>query len=257
MRNNLSIKKIFSSEFKKIFANTGWLVIDRILRMGIGLIVFGLLARHLGVDNFGVYSFASAFTGLFSPLVTMGISDLVVRSLAQEPEKRNEFLGTTFYLKLIGALLAFLLSLTSVYLFRQHDPLTIKLVAVFGSAWIFAPFTTIDLWYQSRLESKRTVVAQSIAFLLFSVLKILLININAPVTAFALAFTAEVMVGSVSLMISYQMLGYSPWKWRWNFAIAKDWLRQSWSFILSGFAIVAYMKIDQVMLGAMLNDNAV
>jgi O-antigen/teichoic acid export membrane protein len=42
---------------------------------------------------------------------------------------------------------------------------------------------------------------------------------------------------------------------RWSTAL--KFLRQSWPLILSGLAVTVYMKIDQVMLGAMLGDEAV
>jgi O-antigen/teichoic acid export membrane protein len=42
---------------------------------------------------------------------------------------------------------------------------------------------------------------------------------------------------------------------RWSTAL--KFLRQSWPLILSGLAVTVYMKIDQVMLGAILGEEAV
>ena len=46
-------------------------------------------------------------------------------------------------------------------------------------------------------------------------------------------------------------------KWVFDRNIAKSLLKDSWPLILSGLAIMVYMRIDQVMINAMLNDEAV
>ncbi|MBE9241030.1 flippase [Synechocystis salina LEGE 00031] len=225
--------------------------------MGVGLFVFTLVARYLGVEQFGMYSFATAFVGLFSTLATMGLPSLVVKSLTHEPERQNEILGTTFCLQLLGGIGSLVLSLLAVLLFRNHDPLTVSLVAILASAGIFHAFDTIDIWYQSQVKSKYTVIAKNTAFIIFAVVKLTLIHFQAPLLAFAGATIAEVLAGAMGLVISYQVLGYSLWRWRWDFSVARELLQQSWPLILSGFTIMIYMKTDQVMLGEMIGDDAV
>ena len=46
---------------QKILANTGWLFIDKIIRMGVGLLVGVWIARYLGPAQFGLYNYAVAF----------------------------------------------------------------------------------------------------------------------------------------------------------------------------------------------------
>ncbi|MFM6602638.1 MAG: flippase, partial [Dolichospermum sp.] len=66
MLSKLNFKKKLSflkssDKLKKIIANTGWLFADRILRMGVGLFVGVWVARYLGVQQFGVFNYATAF----------------------------------------------------------------------------------------------------------------------------------------------------------------------------------------------------
>ncbi|MFM5892645.1 MAG: flippase, partial [Dolichospermum sp.] len=237
--------------------NTGWLFADRILRMGVGLFVGVWVARYLGVQQFGVFNYATAFVALFSTLSTLGLDSIVVRSIVREPEKRAEILGTAFWLKLFGGVAALLLAVSSIIVVRHDDQLTISLLAILSSVGIFQAFDTIDLWFQSQVQSKYTVIAKNTAFVITALVKVALISFHAPLIAFAWAALGEVSLGAIGLIISYRVRGYSPWLWPWSLPLAKTLLKESWPLILSGVTIMIYMRIDQIMLGQMVGDKAV
>jgi PST family polysaccharide transporter len=262
MLRRLDIKKKLSllkssDRFRGIIANTGWLFADRILRMGVGLFVGVWVARYLGVQQFGVFNYATAFVALFSTLSTLGLDAIVVRSIVREPEKRLQILGTTFWLKLIGGIAALVLAVSSIIVVRHDDQLTISLVAILASVGIFQAFDTIDLWFQSQVQSKYTVIAKNTAFVIIALVKVTLISIHAPLIAFACTSLGEVSLGAIGLIISYKIRGYSPWLWPWSSPLAKTLLKESWPLILSGVTIMIYMRIDQIMLGQMIGDKAV
>jgi PST family polysaccharide transporter len=262
MLSKLNFKKKLSflkssDRLRKIIANTGWLFADRILRMGVGLFVGVWVARYLGVQQFGVFNYATAFVALFSTLSTLGLDAIVVRSIVREPEKRAEILGTAFWLKLFGGVTALVLAVGSIIVVRHDDQLTISLVAILSSVGIFQAFDTIDLWFQSQVQSKYTVIAKNTAFVITALVKVALISFHAPLIAFAWAGLGEVSLGAIGLIISYRVRGYSPWLWPWSSPLAKTLLKESWPLILSGVTIMIYMRIDQIMLGQMIGDKAV
>jgi PST family polysaccharide transporter len=262
MLRRLDIKKKLSllkssDRLRGIIANTGWLFADRILRMGVGLFVGVWVARYLGVEQFGVFNYATAFVALFSTLSTLGLDAIVVRSIVREPEKRLQILGTTFWLKLIGGIAALVLAVSSIILLRHDDQLTISLVAILASVGIFQTFDTIDIWFQSQVQSKYTVIAKNTAFVITALIKVILISIHAPLIAFAWTALGEVGLGAIGLIISYRVRGYSPWLWPWSSPLAKTLLKESWPLILSGLTVMIYMRIDQIMLGQMVGDKAV
>ncbi|MBO1057648.1 MAG: flippase [Dolichospermum sp. JUN01] len=256
LNKRLSLLKS-SDKLRGIIANTGWLFADRILRMGVGLFVGVWVARYLGVEQFGVFNYATAFVALFSTLSTLGLDAIVVRSIVREPEKRAEILGTAFWLKLFGGIAALVLAVSSIIVVRHDDQLTISLVAILSSVGIFQAFDTIDLWFQSQVQSKYTVIAKNTAFVITALVKVTLISIQAPLIAFAWTALGEVGLGAIGLIISYRVRGYSPWLWPWSSPLAKTLLKESWPLILSGLAIMVYMRIDQIMLGQMVGDKAV
>lgn len=241
---------------QNVINNTVWLVADRLLRMGVGLFVGIWIARYLGVKQFGIFSYASAFVSLFVSVSTLGLQSLVIRTLTEEKEEKNRVLGTTFYLQLLGGILTLILSIFIISILEVNNQLMVNMVTVLGAVSIFQSFDTIDLWFQYEIKSKYPVFARNIAFAISSVVKIILINFHAPLIAFAWAVLGEVIIGKIGLIFFYKLNRHSIWMWRWSSSLAKKLLRESWPLILSGITIMIYMKIDQIMLGNMMGDKA-
>jgi polysaccharide transporter, PST family len=261
MLGKFRIKKLSlfkpSSGLRAIIANTGWLFADRILRMGVGLFVGIWIARYLGASQYGLFNYAIAFVALFNPLSTLGLDNVVVRHIVLDSSNKEQVLGTTYWLKLFGGIGCLLLTVGSICVLRQDEKLTILLVAILSAAGIFQALDTIDLWFQSQVQSKYTVLAKNTAFIFITLLQISLITMQAPLIAFAWTKLAEMALAAIGLAITYKIKGYSLCLWRWSFPLAKILLKKSYPLILSGLTIMIYMRIDQIMLGQMISDRAV
>lgn len=70
--------------FMRYFANTSWLFGEKILRIIVGLFVGIWVARYLGPERFGLFSYAQSFVGLFSAIATLGLDGIVVRELVKD-----------------------------------------------------------------------------------------------------------------------------------------------------------------------------
>jgi polysaccharide transporter, PST family len=240
-----------------IIANIGWLFLDKILRMGIGLYVTLSVARYLGASQFGTFNYASAFAVMFSPIATLGLDAVVIRHLVNDSLSKKEILPTVFWLKFGGSLGALFLSVGSIYFFRQNDLLTVSLVAILAGVGVIQTFDTIDIWFQSQIQSKYTVIAKNAAFILAALLRVILIENKAPLISFAIAGLVEAGLGAVGLVILFRVKGHTFSFFQWSTPLATKLLRESWPLILSGLSIMIYMRIDQIMLGQMIGEKAV
>ena len=252
----VAIQKL-SPELLKIISNIGWLFADRILRMGVGLIVTAWIARYLQPQQFGLFNYATAFVSLFGVLATLGLEQIVVRDMVRNSSCKDETLGTAFVLKLLGGVVTLGVTTGTIFLLRPDDQVTHWLVAITAAGTIFDAFNTIDFWFQLQVKSKYTVIAKNTAFILVTCLRIALLQMEAPLIAFAWALLAENALGSVCLAIAYKVKGQSILAWRASLQRAKTLLKESWPLILSGLAIMVYLRIDQIMLGQLADDEAV
>lgn len=241
----------------KIVDNIGWLFIDKILRMGVGLFVGVWIARYLGPDQFGLLNFALAFTGLFGAIAALGLQGIVVRDIVRDPESARLTLGTAAVLQLIGGLLSYLLILGAIAYLRPDDALARSIVAILGSITLLQAGQIAVYWFESQVQSKYTVWVQNGAFLVFAAIKVGLIFQQAPLIAFVWAMLAEAVVVALILLIVMGWRGPALSSLRISVERGVTLLGDSWPLILSAIAVTVYMKIDQLMLGQMIGDEAV
>lgn len=244
-------------ELQKVLANTGWLFGDQILRMVVGLLVGVWIARYLGPEQFGFLNYAMAFVALFGAIASLGLGDIVVRDLVKEPDDANTTLGTAFVLQFIGGLLAFGLAIAVISFARPDDNLAWLVVAVLGFVMLFKSTEVVKYWFESQVQSKYTVWVENGAFMVFAAVKVGLVLTNASLMSFVWAVFAEGLLVAAGLLGAYAWRGGRLLAWCGHYQRAKILLKDSWPLILAGLAIMVYMRIDQIMLGQMLGDEAV
>jgi len=247
---------IRSTGFKRYFANTSWLMGHRVLSMVIALFVGVYVARYLGPERFGLLSYAGSFVGLFTALATLGLNGIMVRKLVKSPERRDELLGTSFWLKAGGAILMWI-GIAAAIPFTHNDTQTNILIIIIAFAVIFQSFNVIDLNYQAEVKSKFVVYAHLVQLVVSSITKLIFVWISAPLVWFACVFLFDAVVLAVGLTAMYLKNTGNLWYWKWRLGTAKELLRDSWPLILSGMVISIYMKIDQVMIKEMLGAEQV
>jgi PST family polysaccharide transporter len=242
---------------RAIFGNSMWLFLDKIFRMGVALLVGVWVARYLGPEQFGLLNFAIAFTSFFGALATLGLDGIVVRDLVKYPEKSDVILGSAFALKLIGSLIAFATAITVISILRRGEPLTLWVVALTAVGFIFQTLNVIDLLFQSKVQSRYTVYAANSAFILMTLAKVVLLLTAAPLIAFAWAGLGETAFTALFLLVAYRTRGKNMWKWRARWHVMRDLLWASWPLMLTGISVMISTRVDQVLIGQMLNDKQV
>ena len=241
----------------KIIDNVGWLFCDRLLRMGVGLLIGVWVARYLGPEQLGLLSFATAFVGLFSAIAALGMHDVVVRELVRKPDCTYEILGTTAVLQFVGGVLAYLLILVVIAWLRPEDAVARSILAILGAVMLLEVSKIAVFRFESKVQSKYIVWVQNSVFLVFAILRVGLILQKASLIAFVWLTLAEAAATAFSLLALLNNFGTSLAKLCVSRARAKSLLKDSWPLMLSAIAISLYMKIDQIMLGQMVGDKAV
>ena len=201
------------SGFRKYFANTSWLLAERIFRMGVLLFVGIYVARYLGPERYGLLSYSNSFVGIFTAIALLGLDGIVVRELVNSPENRDKLLGTSFLLKVVGTLLMWLIILIALF-FTNNDLLTNTLIAIIAFSVIFQAFNVIDFNFQAEVKSKYVVQAQFVQLLVTSVTKIILVVKELPLIWFASVFCLDAIILALGLVYTYSYNKGSINKWK-------------------------------------------
>ncbi|BDT74658.1 flippase [Polynucleobacter sp. KF022] len=253
----LSLRKLLvgRNNLHAVIHNIGWLFFDKVLRASLGIIVGAWIARYLGPSQFGNLSYCIAFIAIFQAIVNLGLDGIVVRDLASHKDSQNEILGTVFCMRILAGLVCWFFVVLGFGMMDGFSSNSLLIVMILGASLIFQASDTVDLWFQSQSQSRRTVITKSCAYLASNIFKVFLILMDAPLFAFAIAIALESALNALGLFIAYRRFPMNNrWKnqfQRWGFL-----LNESWPYILSSLAIIVYMRVDQIMVKNILDDSA-
>jgi O-antigen/teichoic acid export membrane protein len=192
-------------------------------------------------------AYAIALLAFVTPLASLGLDAIVVRDIAQHPSQASRVLGTAFMLRLAAGFASCIGVIGLAALLRPNDWSDIGMVAILGFGLVFQSSDVVDLWFQSQMRSKLTVMSRAIAYCTASLVKVGLILADAPLWTFALAFLGETLLASIALAYTYRRMP-SDGGWHWDSKIASSLLKESWPFILAGLSVAVYMRVDQLLL---------
>ena len=244
------------SGFRKYFANTSWLLGERVLRMAVSLFVGIYVARYLGPERFGLLSYANSYVGIFTAIAILGLDGIVVRELVKSPDQRDTLLGTSFLLKVVGTLLMWVLILATLF-FSNNDSLTSSLIAIIAFGVLFQTFNVIDYNFQAEVKSKYVVHSQIAQLIVSSITKLVLILKGLPLVWFAAVYSLDAIILAVGLAYAYSRNSGSIKKWKWNAKVALALLLDSWPLMFAYMSYLIYAKIDRIMIKEMLDEHNV
>jgi O-antigen/teichoic acid export membrane protein len=237
--------------FRKYLTNTSWLFAEQILRIIAGLLVGIYVARYLGPEKFGLFSYALAFVALFASIAKLGLDGIIVRDLVNAPEKRDLYLGTAFWLKVLGAILAGIGIVVTV-LIAENDPTTKLYIGIIASGLIFQSFEVVDFYFQSRVLSKYVSICKISQLILSSLLKLYFVAINADLFWFVLVSVIDQASLAAALAYAYSKQKLGAFYVQFDKTIAKELLISAKPLIISGMMASVYLSIDRVIIKGML-----
>ncbi len=244
---------------QSIFQNISWLLSERVFRVCVGLVVNISIARHLGPSDFGMLSYALAFSAIFGVIGGLGVDDVLARDLVRNKETASSVFLVGVKLKCVGALCAYAGSLVFAWLWRPDDFGSWLIVAVVVSGLLFSPAEAIDVWFRVQERTRQPSLARKAAITLAAIIKIGLIAADAPVVAFAAAVCVEVSLIAATLTFALFTSdirprvreGPSPF---WSSAMKL--LQEGWPLMLSGVLVAMTMQADRIILLRIAGEQA-
>ena len=258
----LRIKKIAREylcnkpDLKLVSINSAWLIGDKIVRLFLGLFVSVWIARYLGPEQYGKLAYAIAFIAIFQAISTLGLDTIIVREIARDTNTSNQILGTSIILRLVSSLVSFFSAWLIISIISPDDFEIYILVVLIGLGVIFQTSDIIDLWFQSQSQSRRTIIAKFVSYVIATVFKFFLVITSASLWLFSIAIAGEVALSAIALYISYRKHSTTK-KWTWNMFLAKKMLSQSWPLLLSGISVVLFMRSSQLMMNELMDAASV
>jgi PST family polysaccharide transporter len=240
-----------SKEIQAIIQNSSWLVLDKILRLFLGIFVNALVARYLGPNEFGELAFTLAYISIFQVIASFGLDGVVVRDISKDKSEAGIILGTAFTLRSIIGILVWMVAVIIAIIAEGNWNRTVMLIVLIGGSLIFQSGDTVDLWFQSQSQSRRTVAAKIVAYSLANIIKLVLVLNNASILYFAAVVSIEALISCLAIYVAYRRFPCEG-SWKLSLKMIKRLICDGWPFVLSGMSVIVYTRIDQIMIKEIL-----
>ena len=245
-------KKPLSVRFME---NTGWMIFRNVYSMLVSLIVGSLSARYLGPSNYGLLGYANAYIAFFTTISKLGLDSVVVAEMARKPEKEDTYLGSALAMRLVTSIISFFMIWILIVWIEPDNQLLQAVTVLQSLALIFQSVETLYFWFQVRLEMKYVTLTNMLALTITAIWRLSLLARKASVKWFALSSSVSALVCCVFITVFF--VKTAKLRLRVSKTDSSFLLRHSYHFIIEGLAVTAYLEIDRLMLGNMLDETAV
>lgn len=240
----------------KIFKNSSWLVSDKLITMLIGAFVTAIIARYFGPELFGQFNYALSFVALFTAFSTLGLETLTVKAIVEEEYDEGTILCTSFFLRIFGGVVLTILATCIIQILEPSDTEIHVLVLIMSLTMVFKAFEVIEYWIQAYQKAKISSLIRIGTYIFSALLKVILVIFRGDLIFYALIYTFDALFVGLALWLAYFKMREKRIKWKLNIKYSLNILSRSWYIILSGLMITLYMRIDQLMLGSIMDDKS-
>lgn len=247
-----NLKKILSNRFLQ---NTGWMAFAQIYQMVISLFIGVISARYLGPTNYGTINYAASYISFFTIFCALGLEGIVVKEMISKREQEGIILGSGIAMRLIAGVLSMIAVCVIVYFLNPNDSVLLTVTFLQSIILPFNAFHLIDMWYQSKLNSKVSTIIRCISYTLMSLYKIYLLITGKSVEWFAFSTSLDSLLIAIMFVLMYRRNGTRKLKFDNN--TSKELLLQSYHLIISTMMAVLYSQMDRVMIGKMMTQTDV
>jgi len=235
-----------------IAKNTTYLTFAYILQKVISFFYFIFIARMIGVDDVGKYTFAISFTTLSAVFIDWGLSQILIRESAKYKEKAQDYLAATLAFRILASIVVYGIVFLAINVFVNlagYDPITKQLVYLSGIVMIMDSFT-LGFWgvfrgFQNlKYESIGVVGNQVIVILIGTAALLLGLPLHFLIVAFIGGSLFNLILSATLIRKKLKL----KLKFLWDKKLIKFLLKLAFPFALLAIFGRMYGYIDQVLL---------
>jgi O-antigen/teichoic acid export membrane protein len=240
---------------KKIAYNTLMQFSGKILSTIIGVVIVGLITRHLGQAGYGQYTTVLAFVQFFAVIVDLGLYLVLIQEISDPKVDEKQAVSNIFTIKLLSALIFFVLAPIIVLAFPYAAIVKQGVILMSASFFLFTLAQVLVALFQKHLNMDRIIGAEVLGRLAFLVTVVFVVVFNK-----GLLF---VILGNVVFNIIYFGIvfilarGYTKFSFGFDFVYWKKIWYRAWPIALTSLLTLVYFKADTLILSIYQSESEV
>jgi O-antigen/teichoic acid export membrane protein len=232
-----------------IAKNTGVILFGNSVTSLIDFIVIVYLARFLGTEGFGLYSFIFTYVTFFQILGNLGTQRIVIRELVRKKDLSEKIVGNFLILKTLLSLFAIAVALIFANLLGYSDDE--RHLIYLASVILFTNSAKIPFFslFNANLRMEYTAISQMIRRIIFSLLILVIIFLKGGIEHIILG---AILADAITFFVSYRFSRkFAKIGWQFDLVLIKKILKASLPLAFTQVFFIIYYRIDVLMLSVM------
>lgn len=248
----------------QIFKNKQWADFSSqsciyVLRIVMAIFVGAYVARYLGASNLGIISLMTALVAMTNPFIDLGTKQILVKKVAQQDINLPIDFWGVLRIKLIVSIIVSTV-LATILLTGVSESLSSAGAGVIllGCGVILViPWNQFEVLITANLKNKELLRGQILALIIMAAYKIWLVQSEKSINWFMMAYLLDALLNISNLLFVSSNHKLIPHFVRGGLISGLAILKTSWLLMLSGVAVIMYMKSDLVMIDYFLESRHV
>lgn len=243
------------SEIKTLFKNISWVTSSQVVVNLCAFLWTILIARYLGVNDYGILSFAISFTVLLGMGTDIGMSTFATREISQDKSKTKKYVNNILPFKIVLSIALFFITALLLYLLG-YNRLVIEVALLISIETIFiCMIKFIGGVFQAHENQKYNSIGEIIASILLLAFSSISVYFDLGLIAVAVSYMLAYLFFLIHMVIKMNAHCGIP-KFEFDFKFWKTTAIKSIPFGLSIFFYTVYFSIDVVMIQFLAGDYA-
>jgi len=239
------LQRVLSTKTNK---NIFWLLSEKGAQFIITLTVTSLVARYLGQEDYGKWTYLLMLISLMQIFVSLGLPNIVINLLLKN-EKREELILSSAFL--IGTAMGWSTFLIVLGIHLFYDSMLTLMLLIMSIPFLLDGCKNFDSYFQSQLDSKFSVISRVTSFSLSGALKLFIVFGKLNFFLLSITYAIE-MFGNAILYTWFFLKKGKSLRFDIDVQIIKKLLYPSLFLTLSSFSAWLYLRVDQFMIKEML-----
>lgn len=235
--------------FEKIYRNIFWLIVEFCFRLGANLVISAVIARQLGVEQYGIFQYAIGLTLAFSALsFVCGGEVLIPKLVHADTRETKQLLGNAFLLRLAFSVMAYI-SLITFSIATEELKSTRQLIAVLGlSILTTESFSVVTAWLQSQTNNRpKSILTSLIISIKLALIFFLYSREEKSPVNFAQIWAVEALLIATGLAFIYKKQN-KEFFFCFDIRIICNLWKEGLPFYLGLLAAYFFLRLDFIML---------
>jgi O-antigen/teichoic acid export membrane protein len=228
-------------------------VVVRILNLALGVVVTALVVRTLGSTSYGQWSTIFIVLTLVGYFANFGMEAVALREAARHPEREHEWIGAAIAVRLMTLGPVIVLSIVAIIaMHRSQQMLVAGLILI--ATMPFGGAGPLGLIFKLRVDNLVPMLVMSLRSVLWGGAVAVIFWRGGGMIELAIAMALTNAIGSiVQTVIALRLADRWP---RPSRALLRPLLREALPIGLSGALIIAYARIDALIVFATVGSRA-